>query len=153
MDIFHFIKNDHQEVKNLFQKIMASTDHEESKKLFAELKNELLIHSETEEKTFYQALQTHSLKDNDLVQKAKKEHQHVELILNQLSKLTVAAEKWFIQFGELKQMVEHHIAEEETEMFSRAKKCFSEHKAKTLAEEMQEMKNEAYEGISSSVTK
>jgi hypothetical protein len=141
MDIYAYLKKDHRLVKGLMEKTMASSNASEREELFDEIREELEIHSETEEKTFYKAIKEKGTKHlQEKEGHAEEEHDEIRNLLRDLGKISVDSDEWLILFGELKHAVEHHVHEEEGEIFQEAKKALSDKRARELAEEMEELK-------------
>ncbi len=141
MDIYTYLKKDHKVVMDLFDAILATKSMDKRKSLFEELSNELLLHAETEDATFYEALRNHP-ETTDLIEDAEEEHEEAKDYIEKLSRLSIESEKWMEQFGEFKHAINHHVTEEEEEMFEEAKKILSADEAKQLAADMDEMKQE-----------
>jgi hemerythrin superfamily protein len=141
MNIYNYLKKDHQKVADLFDQILSSKNLEKRLKLFDELKNELLVHSETENDTFYAALKGYK-ETAELISHAKKEHAEVKEYIKKLSRLNIErdTEKWIEMFGEFKHSVTHHVNEEEGDIFVHAKKLLSQDQANQLAIDMELMK-------------
>lgn len=139
MNIYNYLKKDHIKVSELFESILSTKSMSKRQKLFEEVKEELLLHSKTENATFYAALKEFE-ETEDLIQHAEKEHVEVEEYLAKLSRLSIDGEKWMEQFGELKHAVSHHIKEEEEEIFEKAKQVLNKEQEKQLALVMDKMK-------------
>jgi hemerythrin superfamily protein len=78
MDLFQLIRHDHQKAKRLFERLAETAGGTQSRpRLFAELKHELELHAEVEEKYFYPALHGHD-EAKDLIQEALEEHGDVK---------------------------------------------------------------------------
>ncbi len=140
MNIYNYLKKDHRTVAELFDQILSSKSLEKRKSLFQEVANELLIHSETENATFYVALKEHE-ETSEIIEHAKKEHKEVKEYITKISGIPVENEKWLEQFGEFKHSVTHHV-EEEGDIFKKAKTVLSPEQANQLAIEMNALKNE-----------
>lgn len=146
MDIYNYIKQDHKRVSQLFEDIIISHSKSERTHLFDILKKELILHAGSEQSTFYKALKK-GVKGKDEAVHAIKEHKDIINRLDELDAISVNQENWLIKLGELKALVEHHVAEEEHEMFRLAKKMISSNQAKQLALDMDEKKQEMLEVI------
>lgn len=140
MDIYTYLKKDHRKVADLMEQVIANPDQREE--LFAEIKYELMLHADTEEVTFYKALETAARTQavGEKMEHAEEEHDEVRMYLEKLSTLPIDSEDWIEQFGEFKHAVTHHVEEEEGEIFEKAKKYLSDKKAKDLAAEMEALK-------------
>jgi hemerythrin superfamily protein len=141
MEIYNYLKKDHQKVTELFEQITTAKNASDRQTLFEELREELLLHAHTEQKTFYKALKKHSV-SKDEAKHGDKEHAQVEEYLAKLTELPIKSDEWLITFGELKRAVAHHVKDEETEMFKKARKVLSKKQAKELASEMDYLKQE-----------
>lgn len=140
MDIYSYLRKDHKKVSSLFEKIITSTSLSVRKKLSAEILQELYLHADTEEKTFYKALDHRSKKSYEEAEHGKKEHKEIKDAMKKLALTDPKKNQWFVQLGALKHIVEHHVKEEESEMFKVGKKVISKKEANDLAIEMDEMK-------------
>ncbi len=141
MDIYGYLKRDHLKVRGLLENILSSAKSDQKSQTFEEMKNEVLIHSETEHETFYEALRQHK-EIEQKIEHADKEHKEIENLLKQLSTMDMNSAEWLTKFKELKQSLEHHIKDEETEIFEQAKKLLSDEQAKQLAEDMDDLKQQ-----------
>lgn len=141
MNIFTYIKRDHQKVSDLFEQIVSSPDSPDNSALLEELIKELTLHSETEQATFYKAI-AKTAKGKEEIARAKDEHKDIKTAMSKILDLEANTPDWYIALGELKAIVEHHVEEEETEIFKTAKKILPKSRAESLAQEMEELKAE-----------
>lgn len=144
MDIFSYIKKDHRKVSEMFEELLAAHATHRRKSLFDQIKEELIIHSKSEEATFYKTLE----RDSELKAKlahANKEHDEIEKYLESISNLSPESDKRLVMIGELKHAVEHHVNNEEKNIFPEAKKILSDEEARELAEEMDKLKTKLKE--------
>lgn len=118
--IYELLKADHKTVKDLFEKMEASEDPATRTRLLTQLKQELLAHSEAEDIVFYQPLKPKE-ELHDLILEAEEEHRVVSRLLGELERLSAENEKWKARLTVLKELVEHHVEEEEGEMFKKAR--------------------------------
>ena len=93
--------------------------------LFATIKGELAVHETIEEEIFYPELKTHP-KAKDIVLEGFEEHHVVDLLMGELESLDVEDESWGAKATVMKENIEHHIEEEEGEMFKTARSVFDE---------------------------
>ena len=147
MDIYAYLKKDHRIVDNLFEQIKTASDINKRENLFDIIKNELLVHLETEEKTFYKAINKNSRSNltDEKMEHVDKEHDEIKKYLSDLSKLALTESKWLITLGELEHAVKHHVEEEETDVFERAKKILSSAQAIKIAQDMDNLKHKKTE--------
>lgn len=142
MDIYSYLKKDHRLVADLMEQVAASENPTERMEIFEQIKMELTLHADTEEATFYKAIDdaTRSKKVEEKVEHAYDEHKEAREYMEKLSELDPASDTWMVQFGEFKHAVAHHVEEEEGEIFEKAKKYLSDKEAKELAAEMDALK-------------
>jgi len=141
MDVYQLLKQDHQKAKQLFEKLGDTSDGAEKtrERLFAQLKEELDLHAQVEEKHFYPALRNNK-ETKDLVEEALEEHKEMKTALKELDAAEKTDESWAEKLAELKADVEHHVEEEETELFPLAQKLLDSTKAEQIAQAIQKEK-------------
>jgi hypothetical protein len=143
MDALKLLKQDHEKVK----KILSDLDETGEKAvktrttLFAKLKRELTIHEIIEEEILYPAFEEQA-KLKDIVLEGYQEHHVVDLILGELAQLSPDDEKWGAKLSVAKENVEHHIEEEEGEMFKKARQLFDSSELEQLGERLEARKKE-----------
>lgn len=138
MDAIELLKDDHDKVDRLFQKVKA-TDEGEHLALFKKIKAELDAHTHIEEKIFYPKLkEEEELKD--IVLEGIEEHRQAKMFLRELANLTEDSEKFEPKLKVLMEDIEHHVMEEEGEMFPKVKKVFDAATLQELGKQMAEEK-------------
>jgi len=135
MDAFSLLKADHRKVAELFQQL-ESASGKQKLTVFDQIKTELELHTHIEEKIFYPALEEPK-ETHELTLEAYEEHDVVKKLLQQLSKARSANDEWEAQAKVLQENVEHHVDEEENELFKKASKALSREEIETLGEELQ----------------
>jgi hemerythrin superfamily protein len=125
MDAFELLKNDHAKVSALFDKLEPATDATTRQQLFTQLKQELDIHAHIEETILYPALKA-AAETRDITEEAYEEHQEVKDLLSELEATPADSEEWNDLILELRENVEHHVEEEEGEMFPQARTVLGE---------------------------
>ena len=120
---------------------MCSSDLAEKTRteLFAKLNEELTIHAKVEEAIFYPAIKQ-AAETREIVLEGFEEHHVVKMILKELEAVPVDTEQWTAKLKVLKENVEHHVEEEEQEMFQKARQVLSEDDINRLGTRMEEMK-------------
>lgn len=143
MNAFQLLKEDHKKVAGIFAKLEPTTERgvKTREELFAQLKTELDIHTYVEETIFYPALKE-AEETHDIVLEGLEEHKVVKTLLAELDELSKDQEEWGAKLKVLQENVEHHVEEEEGEMFKDARKVLSEEQAKELGERMAAAKTE-----------
>jgi iron-sulfur cluster repair protein YtfE (RIC family) len=112
--------------------------------LFAKVRRELEIHETIEEEIFYPALKEHP-KAKDIVLEGIEEHHVVDGIVAELDVVPVEDETWGAKLTVMKENVEHHMEEEESDMFPKARTVFDEDELEDLGTRMQERKEQLQE--------
>ncbi len=137
MDALQLLKRDHDKVKKLLTEGEATTERAEKTRteLLATIKQELTVHEDIEETIFYPALKEHP-KAKDIVLEAYEEHNVVDTVMGELEATDVADERWAAKFKVMKENIEHHIEEEEGEMFKQARSVFEAEELRELGERM-----------------
>ena len=141
MNAFQLLKEDHQKVSGIFQQIEPTTENavKTRQDLFAKLKEELDIHAKIEESVFYPAIKQ-AAETREIVLEGFEEHHVVKMLLKELEALPVDTEQWTAKLKVLQENVEHHVEEEEGEMFQKARGVLSEEQINDLGERMEEEK-------------
>lgn len=144
MDAIAMLKADHDKVKKLLDELETTTERgvKTRAKLFATIKGELTIHELIEEEIFYPPLKSHP-KAKDIVLEGYQEHHVVDLLMGELEDLDVADEKWGAKALVMKENIEHHIEEEEGEMFPKARQIFDRQELEDLGSRMAARKETA----------
>lgn len=148
MHIFEFLKEDHKKVNTLFEKIVSARSDNRRETLLQDVKQELLAHAHAEDAVFYETLAKEG--DEEMQKRiamARQEHEEVERMLMELERMRPGSDRWLIHFGMLKHAVEHHVQEEEGDIFAMAKTILERSQATELAEEMQTVKEEELEQV------
>ena len=141
MNAIELLISDHRKVSELFDQIENDGDTAVQENLFARIKQELTIHTEIEETYFYPRLKNIS-ETEDLVGEAVIEHQDVKNLLEQLDAMSPENEDWEDTIQELRAAVEHHVEEEEEELFPKTREVLSDQEIDRIGEEMQAAKQE-----------
>jgi hemerythrin superfamily protein len=142
MNAFTLLKADHKKVAGIMEKIDATTERgvKTREDLFGQLKAELDVHAHIEETILYPELKKAD-ETRDITLEAYEEHRLVKQLLGELDKMDKGEEKWTARFTVLKESVEHHVEEEESDMFPKARKVLGEERAEILGARLEEAKN------------
>jgi hemerythrin-like domain-containing protein len=127
MDAITLLKADHDKVKRLLGELEKTTERgvKTRTELFATIKGEMTVHESIEEEIFYPALMEMA-KTRDITLEGYEEHHVVDLLMGELEDLDVADETWGAKASVMKENIEHHIEEEEGEMFPKTRKVFDD---------------------------
>lgn len=143
MNAFTLLKADHKKVAGILEKIDSTTERgvKTREELFTRLKTELDVHARIEETIFYPVLKKAD-ETRDITLEAFEEHRLVKQLLGELDTMGKGEEQWTAKFTVLKENIEHHVEEEEGEMFKKARKVLSEEEADILGERMEKARDE-----------
>ncbi len=145
MSIYEYLHKDHEEIKSLMGEIKnlgpSHYDIEKQDYLFNILKKKLIIHSDAEEKSFYNPLKSY-VKTKEDVEHGIEEHEEAETLLRELTDEALNGAAWHQKFLKLKEAVEHHIEEEEQDVFEGAKKVLSPEAEQKMEAEMKSLKHQ-----------
>ena len=142
MDIYSLIKKDHQEIVRLFRRLKAAEGFSEtSEQLFAQLREEIELHTHAEERVWYPALRE-AEGTQELVEEALDDHELVQDLLDELTASCIDDAAWNEKLEVLEEHVEDHIEEEESDIFDVALQLFSAKQAAELAQRWQIAKQE-----------
>jgi len=141
MNAFQLLKEDHKKVSGIFQQLEPTTERalKTREELFTKLKQELDIHAQIEETIFYPAIKD-AHETREITLEGFEEHHVVKMLLGELEAMPVDTEEWAAKLKVLQENVEHHVEEEEEEMFQKARQVLSEEEINTLGAQMEEMK-------------
>jgi hemerythrin-like domain-containing protein len=138
------LKHDHALVKDLFHQYEAAGDraYQKKQRIAEEVFTELEVHTTLEEELFYPAIKRKTDQDGrDLVAEAMEEHHVVATLMEELKGLDPKDERYDAKFKVLMDNVEHHIEEEEGEMFPEAEEVLGD-RLERLGTQMQERKQQ-----------
>ncbi|HEX5823101.1 MAG TPA: hemerythrin domain-containing protein [Candidatus Limnocylindrales bacterium] len=144
MDAIALLKADHDKVKSLLNELETTTERgiKTRAELFATIKGELTLHEIVEEEIFYPELKAHP-KAKDIVLEGYEEHHVVDTLMKELEELPVDDETWGAKALVMKENIEHHIEEEEGEMFRKARQAFDRDELDDLGRRMEARKQSA----------
>ena len=141
-DAVPLLKQDHETVRGLLSSLENATGARRAK-LLSQVEKELKVHTTIEEEIFYPAFldASRNKEDKKLYYEAVQEHHVVDLVMPEAHEGD-SPEELKAKAKVLKDIVEHHAEEEETEMFPRAKKLFDRDELRELGVAMQQRKDE-----------
>ncbi|HEY0546387.1 MAG TPA: hemerythrin domain-containing protein [Pyrinomonadaceae bacterium] len=143
MNAFELLKQDHKKVSGIFEKLEPTTERAEKtrEELFTQLKQELDVHAAIEEQIFYPSIKEAD-ETHEITLEAYEEHAVIKQLLSELEADPKDTEEWKAKLTVLKENVEHHVEEEEGEMFPKAKKVLSEEQVEQLGARMEAAKQQ-----------
>ena len=136
------LARDHRRFEEMLRKGEETTEQARSTRrdLLNTLTRELNAHELMEEKVFYPALQSHP-QARAIVLEGYQEHHVADVIVAELERVATNDEQWAAKFKVLKENLEHHMQEEEGEMFRVARGIFSKDELRALAQRMMEVRS------------
>jgi len=143
MSAITMLKRDHDTLKGLLRELDSTTERgvKTRTELFARIKNELTVHEAIEEEIFYPTLKQHP-RAREIVLEGYEEHHVVDTLVGELEALPVDDETWGAKASVMIENIEHHIEEEEGDMFVKARQVFDEQELDELGDVMAARKAE-----------
>ncbi len=150
-DAISILTEDHKKVQKMFkdfENLMKAEDNEDEKSALVEqICGELTVHMQIEEEIFYPAVRE-ATEDKDLMDEGEVEHEGAKELIAQLQAMEPGDDKYDAKVSVLGENIEHHVKEEQEEMFPQAKKAKID--LKTLGTQMLERKQELQSSIGAS---
>src|SRR4051794_23725899 len=146
-DAFALLTSDHKLVKSLFREfesLKEEGDDDEKASLVETICNELTVHAQIEDEIFYPAVRE-AIDDEDLIDEADVEHASAKQLIAQLEQLQVGGDHYDAIVTVLGEYIDHHVKEEEGEIFPKARKADIDSAA--LGEELAARKAELKEEL------
>src|SRR6266404_5944726 len=116
-DAIAMLKADHQRVKDLFAQYEVTSNAATKRTLAEQVFRELDTHAQLEENVFYPTVNEETEEGPELVKESLSEHETVKILIQVLRSMAHETDEFDAKFHELIQNVEHHVEEEEAEMF------------------------------------
>lgn len=141
MNIYEVLEKDHEEVKDLLSQLVSLDENDEYRfVLIEEISKSLIPHARAEESVFYNTLRAVNA-DKGIVMHGYKEHLEAESLLRALQVMDKVNLDWKATAQKLKEAVEHHVQDEESDIFEKAKNVFTQEEAQMMAEAFEGLKN------------
>ena len=136
------LKSDHATVKRLLRELNETTAPKKREQLAARIERELKTHAQIEEEVFYPAFKaaTEKTEDVHMFYEASEEHHIVDMILPALKAANPKSHEFEAKAKVLQDLIEHHVKEEEGEMFPAARRVFSDEQLRELGDLLQSRK-------------
>lgn len=136
------LKEDHRVVKKLFKDFFAAGDraHATRRRIADKIITELSIHATIEETVLYPRARAAVPKAEDDVLEALEEHHIVKTTCAELERTNPRDERFSAKMTVLMENVNHHVEEEESELFPRLRKAFSREELRTMGDDMRAAK-------------
>ena len=134
MNAIDLLLSQHREVDELFSKIESAKSEDKKAELFDEIADKLAIHAAIEEHHFYPAVK--AARTEDILLESLEEHLGIKRVLADLLDISVDDETFEAKVSVLKEQVEHHVEEEESELFPKVKKLFDKDELEAIGQAM-----------------
>ncbi len=149
-NILSLIETEHRQVEKLFAEA-EKADFNELYECFNEIYKALTLHTRSEELVFYPAMQEYEA-TAQYIEEAEAEHEEAKIILEEIKSLKPTDSEFKTKIKSLKKAVQHHVEEEESEIFKAVSECMSDKQLSALGEEFQKTKAELEEEVKTAMT-
>jgi hemerythrin superfamily protein len=148
-DAIALLKQDHKKVQGMLNKLQTAKNGDGRRNLFEQIEHDLKVHTQLEEEIFYPAFKSASRtkEQQKLYFEANAEHHVVDVVLPEMETSSLGAEEFSAKAKVLKDLVDHHIEEEEEQMFPKAKKILGAERLRDLGMQMKRRKDELTAGM------
>jgi len=138
---FQMLKKDHEEVKNILSQLVETKESAPRKReeLFQKLRVELVPHMKAEESTFYPPLLAKKESREDAMEGVE-EHHVSEMVLKELETMQKGEDQWGAKMTVFKELVEHHIKDEQSKVFKSAEKALSNDEFQNIMKQFEQEK-------------
>jgi hemerythrin superfamily protein len=135
VNAIELLESQHREVEKIFSQLDKAKTASAKQKLFDLLADSLAVHMEIEEHQFYPAAK--AKRTEDMLLESLEEHLGIKRVLADLLETEAADETFDAKIKVLKEQVEHHVEEEETDLFPKTKKVLDAKELQVLGQRMQ----------------
>ncbi len=139
MSIFDALKKDHEKVKGLFKQVTRKK--QDASSIFPQIQQELGMHLSWEEQSFYPVLMQKQ-ETHEMTMESIEEHNVTKKEMDEMTKMSPDDEWFEAKMKVLHELVDHHIEEEETQLFKKAKKVIGKQQAEELGAQFDEAKHQ-----------
>ena len=140
-DPIALLKKDHRRLEALLDRLEHTTERAAKSRpaMLETLKALLVPHELAEEKVLYPALKPHR-ESRDIVLEGYQEHHVADILMDELERLPPDDERWGAKVKVLKENIEHHIEEEEDDMFKTARSVLDRDELEAIGVRIEEIK-------------
>ena len=145
---FQMLKKDHEEVKGILGQLKETKESASKKReeLFQKLKVELVPHMKAEESTFYPPLMAKKESREDALE-GMEEHHVSDMVVKELETTQKGEEQWGAKMSVFKELVEHHVKEEEGKIFKTAAKDLGEDEFQNIMKQFEQAKQKSKKNL------
>lgn len=134
MNAIELLESQHRDVEKLFSQIEKAKSKDDKAALFEEIADSLAIHAAIEEHHFYPAVK--AKRTEDILLESLEEHLGIKRVLADLLKTEADDDTFDAKIKVLKEQVEHHVEEEEGDLFPKVRKLFDKDQLEAIGQEM-----------------
>ncbi len=135
MDAIAMLMQQHEKVKALFAQYESAQSPSQKKDLFERIADDLAVHTTIEEKVFYPA--AYASDTEETLHEAVQEHLSVKRLIVDLMEETPGSGEFDAKVKVMQEQVEHHVKEEEGELFPKVRENLSQTDLEQLGSRMQ----------------
>jgi len=140
MNAVKMLKQQHREVEKLFEKFEAAKSPDRRRKVFEEIADALAVHAAIEERHFYPGVKKRQTED--LLLESVEEHLEIKRVISDLLHTEPQDDTFDAKVKVLQEDVEHHVQEEEDELFPKVERLIAEDELEAIGEAMEETAKE-----------
>lgn len=134
MNAIELLESQHREVKKLFSQIEKAKTSPSKAKLFAQIADKLAVHASIEEHHFYPSVR--AKRTEDILLESFEEHLAIKRVIADLLQLDASDDTFDAKLTVLKEEVEHHVGEEEGELFPQVRSLMQEDELEAIGQAM-----------------
>lgn len=149
MPITAVLKLDHTKASQLFKEIEREADTAQAYNLFVQLYKDLSAHAEAEEQTFYRPLQQLD-GFQALIKDSYEEHAEMKRLLSEIRDIPPSSQDFKVRVGELRDLVEHHVQQEENDIFDLVDDRFDDNALRQMSLDFKNAKAAVQEQLATS---
>lgn len=135
MDAIALLKHQHREVEALFEELESHDESVDKVAIFKEIADSLAMHASIEEMHFYPAVR--EKRTEDILLESLEEHLGIKRVIADLLKTSGSEDTFSAKLKVLQEQVEHHVEEEEQDLFPKVKKIFKQDELLSLGQLME----------------
>ena len=145
-EFFQLLKKDHVEIKGILGQLIETNKSKKREELFHTLRIALVPHMKAEESTFYTPLCKKKEAREDAME-GLEEHHVSEMVLKELEKMPQDDDQWQAKIKVFKELIEHHIKDEESKVFKSAKKTLEKNELEDIMKKFEKEKEKIKKGL------
>jgi hemerythrin superfamily protein len=134
MNAIQLLEAQHREAEEMFSGIEAANSSREKQRLFNDLADFLAVHAAIEEIHFYPAVK--AKRTEEILLESLEEHLGIKRVIADLLKTKASDETFDAKMKVLQEQVDHHVEEEEDDLFPKVKKILDADMLEAIGQQM-----------------